>query len=192
MSGVIRCSASHEPTAAEVVRCAEERALLGFPLRRFARFSRSRSPRPPRELPLVVGDVPRGTHRDPPATAQQAGDLLGGRHRARRHAGTAAARAWPRWGGRADPSGIIWLVDGRGWGLETVLHEMAHLAAGAEAGHGDAFVDSLCGLWRHEAGVEPWAALSAAFSSCELRDAAARRVPSATAAPLITGVVSAL
>lgn len=175
MSGVIRCSASHEPTAAEVVRCAEERALLGFPLRRFARFSEiefyldrlassrwwsETFPEAPIEIHLqrrsrqATFSAAATEHADTPAPQRREHD--------------------PRWGGRADPSGIIWLVDGRGWGLETVLHEMAHLAAGAEAGHGDVFVDSLCGLWRHEAGVEPWAALSAAFSSCELRDAARR------------------
>ena len=57
-----------------------------------------------------------------------------------------------------DGIGLVALVDGRGWGLETVLHELAHLAAGG-AGHGPAFTDALERLWRHEAGIEAWAVL---------------------------------
>lgn len=68
-------------------------------------------------------------------------------------------------GAGGDGLGVIWLVDGRGWGLETVLHEMAHLAAGIGAGHGVAFRSALGHLWRHEAGIEAWAALQAGLSS---------------------------
>ncbi|MEZ5267718.1 MAG: hypothetical protein R2789_03820 [Microthrixaceae bacterium] len=35
--------------------------------------------------------------------------------------------------------GVIHLVDGSGWGLETVLHELAHVAAGVGDGHGARF-----------------------------------------------------
>ncbi len=64
-----------------------------------------------------------------------------------------------------DHVGIIALVDGVGWGLETVLHELAHLAAGRIAAHGAAFRHALADLWRHEAGVEAWAALDSILAS---------------------------
>jgi len=63
-----------------------------------------------------------------------------------------------------DRVGLIALVDGRGWGLETVLHELAHVAAGIGAGHGDRFRRALLDLWRHDAGVQAWAALESALA----------------------------
>lgn len=80
---------------------------------------------------------------------------------------SAAARCAPGGEPRSDGTdgaGVIWLVDGHGWGLETVLHELAHLGAGTAAGHGERFVEALCDLWRHEAGIEAWAALTSALS----------------------------
>lgn len=74
----------------------------------------------------------------------------------------------------ANHTGVIWLVDGHGWGLETVLHELAHLAAGTDAAHGERFVEALGDLWRHEAGIEAWAALTRAldaFNVVDRRDA---------------------
>ncbi|MEZ5347809.1 MAG: hypothetical protein R2714_01240 [Microthrixaceae bacterium] len=59
--------------------------------------------------------------------------------------------------------GVIHLVDGSGWGLETVLHELAHVAAGVGDGHGARFRAALLDLWRREAGIEAWAALRAAL-----------------------------
>ena len=55
--------------------------------------------------------------------------------------------------------GLIAIVDGSGWGMETILHELAHLAAGPDAGHGSRFAEALLALWRHEAGIEAWACL---------------------------------
>lgn len=63
--------------------------------------------------------------------------------------------------------GLVAIVDGAGWGLETVLHELAHLAAGPGAGHGTAFVSALEGLWRREAGIEAWACLRAEILAIE-------------------------
>ncbi|MGI9578077.1 MAG: hypothetical protein ACR2OH_07770 [Microthrixaceae bacterium] len=60
-----------------------------------------------------------------------------------------------------DGVGLIAIVDGTGWGLETVLHELAHLASGPASAHDSRFTTTLMALWRHEAGVEAWAALGA-------------------------------
>jgi putative metallohydrolase (TIGR04338 family) len=65
----------------------------------------------------------------------------------------------------ADEVGVVALVDGRGWGLETVLHELAHLAVGPASGHGPAFRRGLLELWRHEAGIQAWAALRAELAA---------------------------
>ena len=75
------------------------------------------------------------------------------------------------WSGAAttgDEVGIVAIVDGHGWGLETVLHELAHLAAGPAAGHGRRFREVLGALWRHEAGFEAWAALQHQMAVREL------------------------
>jgi putative metallohydrolase (TIGR04338 family) len=50
--------------------------------------------------------------------------------------------------------GVIALVDGHGWSLDTLLHELAHVAAGPAHGHSGRFRVALVELWRHEAGVE--------------------------------------
>jgi putative metallohydrolase (TIGR04338 family) len=50
--------------------------------------------------------------------------------------------------------GVIVLVDGHGWSLDTVLHELAHIAAGPAHGHTERFRVALVELWRHEAGIE--------------------------------------
>ena len=63
----------------------------------------------------------------------------------------------------ANRVGVIALVDGTGWGLETVLHELAHLAAGTQAGHGVHFRAALVRLWRHEAGIDACRALQEAL-----------------------------
>jgi putative metallohydrolase (TIGR04338 family) len=54
---------------------------------------------------------------------------------------------------------IILIVDGRAWGLDTVLHELAHVAAGTSADHGPDFEGALLELWRRHAGLEAWAVL---------------------------------
>lgn len=64
--------------------------------------------------------------------------------------------------------GLVAIVDGAGWGMETVLHELAHLAAGQRAAHGAAFVSALEVLWRTQAGVEAWACLKAELQRIEL------------------------
>jgi putative metallohydrolase (TIGR04338 family) len=50
--------------------------------------------------------------------------------------------------------GIIALVDGHGWSLDTVLHELAHVGVGPAYGHAEPFRAALVHLWRHEAGIE--------------------------------------
>jgi putative metallohydrolase (TIGR04338 family) len=55
--------------------------------------------------------------------------------------------------------GVIALVDGHGWSLDVVLHELAHLAAGPEWGHSDPFCGALVRLWHHEIGAEAAAVL---------------------------------
>ena len=54
---------------------------------------------------------------------------------------------------------IILIVDGRAWDLATVLHELAHVAAGPSADHGPEFELALLELWRRHAGIDAWAAL---------------------------------
>lgn len=153
--------------AAELV-VAEERAMRAFPLRRFTKFAHieryvedlvsrpwwsSRFPDAPLEITLM--------RRSGTATYSAAGRPV------TRHSvdGTAV-----------DDPGFVWLVDGRGWGLETVLHELAHLAAGPAVGHGPCFRATLAELWRHEAGIEAWVALRDGFeraglSACDHRAA---------------------
>lgn len=119
---------------AERVRRAESEALLAFPLRRFRRFA---------ELTGYVEDLTTSEWWDeafPTAPVQV--EVLRRSHRA----GHSLAAPLDR------GAGAIWLVDGHGWGLETVLHELAHLAAGPGAGHGRRFADALVALWRHEIG----------------------------------------
>ena len=70
-----------------------------------------------------------------------------------------------------DGVGLLWFVDGRGWGMETVLHELAHLAAGSGASHGSRFTGALGELWRHEAGIEAWAILRLALQEAGLEEA---------------------
>jgi putative metallohydrolase (TIGR04338 family) len=47
----------------------------------------------------------------------------------------------------------IAIVDGRHWDAGVVLHELAHIAAGHDAGHGPVFRSALIALWRREAGI---------------------------------------
>lgn len=66
---------------------------------------------------------------------------------------------------------VIWIRDGS-WDAVTVVHELAHVAAGswrrpgrwqAEPGHGPRFVDALCRLWRRHLGVHAYGALRSAL-----------------------------
>lgn len=66
---------------------------------------------------------------------------------------------------------IIWIRDGS-WDAVTVVHELAHVAAGSwrqpgrwtlEAGHGDRFVGALCRLWRRHLGLHAYGALRVAL-----------------------------
>jgi putative metallohydrolase (TIGR04338 family) len=66
---------------------------------------------------------------------------------------------------------VIWIRDGS-WDAVTVVHELAHVAAGsyrspdrwsAEPGHGPRFVDALCRLWRRHLGVHAYGALRLAL-----------------------------
>lgn len=75
-----------------------------------------------------------------------------------------------------DEVGVMFLVDGAGWGLETVLHELAHLAAGVHNGHGTAFIEALGLLWRREAGIEAWVELTDAINHCARKDPVEDRV----------------
>jgi len=128
-------------TFADVVYSAEDAAVARVPLRRFARFA---------DIEAYVENVVLSawwaeTFPDAPLEVEM--------ERRSRSATFSAATT------TGDEVGLVALVDGRGWGLETVLHELAHLAAGNRAEHGAAFADALEELWRHEAGVVAWAAL---------------------------------
>lgn len=66
---------------------------------------------------------------------------------------------------------VIWIRDGS-WDAVTVVHELAHVAAGSylrpgrwssEPGHGPRFVDALCRLWRRHLGVHAYGALRLAL-----------------------------
>lgn len=63
--------------------------------------------------------------------------------------------------------GVIWIRDGS-WDAVTVVHELAHVAAGSwrepgrwasEPGHGPRFVDALCRLWSRHLGMHAYGAL---------------------------------
>jgi putative metallohydrolase (TIGR04338 family) len=61
---------------------------------------------------------------------------------------------------------VIWIRDGS-WDAVTVVHELAHVAAGRwsiEPGHGRRFVDALCRLWRRHLGVQAYGALRLALA----------------------------
>ena len=67
---------------------------------------------------------------------------------------------------------VIWIRDGS-WDAVTVIHELAHVAAGswrsprrwtAEPAHGPRFVDALCQLWRRHLGVHAYGALRSALA----------------------------
>jgi len=128
---------------ARSVYAAEAAAIRDLPLRRFGRFS---------ELEAYVESVVVGDWWD--ETFPAAPVELELQRRSRNATWSAACTT-------ADEVGIMAIVDGHGWGLETVLHELAHLAAGHEAAHGPAFRRALGLLWRHEAGVEAWSVLNA-------------------------------
>lgn len=66
---------------------------------------------------------------------------------------------------------VIWIRDGS-WDAVTVVHELAHVAAGSrrspgrwarEPGHGARFVDALCLLWRRHLGLHAYGALRLAL-----------------------------
>lgn len=142
---------------AQHVAAAEEHARAVFPLRRFRRFSEIED--------YIEALVSR------PWWSTRFGDapleiLVQRRSRAATFSAAGLADTGLVIDGcQVDPPGLIWLVDGHGWGLDTVLHELAHLAAGPTAGHGPGFRDALCALWRHEAGIVAWAALRAGFAA---------------------------
>jgi len=139
--------ADHEAAA---VYAAEDAALAGWPLRRFRRFA---------EIPRFVETVTTSSWWDesfPGAPVEVAVQ-----RRSRTATYSAAAET-------SDEVGVLALVDGRGWGLDTILHELAHLAAGRRAAHGPRFRTALLILWRREAGIEGWAALRAAFADAGL------------------------
>lgn len=145
---------------AELVQAAEASAIAAFPLRRFRRFSQIED-----YLETLVSGA-WWSLRFPDAPLEI---LLQRRSRGATFSAAACAGTGHRVDGReVDRAGIIWLVDGHGWGLETVLHELAHLAAEPGAGHGPEFRDSLGELWRHEAGIDAWAALQHGFSAAGL------------------------
>lgn len=145
---------------AELVEAAEEYAIGAFPLRRFRRFTHIEN-----YLETVVTG-PWWSLRFPDAPLEV---HLQRRSRGATFSAAACSGKGQRVDGReVDRPGLIWLVDGHGWGLETVLHELAHLAAGPGAGHGQEFRDALGELWRHEAGIEAWAALQHGFSTAGL------------------------
>ncbi len=134
-----------EDAWAEAVRTAEDEATSQVALRRFRTF---------RELEAYVQSVvlSRWWSECFPAAPLEVEVVRRGR------SATFSAAEQP-----ASGFAVVHIVDGRGWGLETVLHELAHLAAGVRAGHGERFTRALRSLWRHEAGVEAWAAIEAAL-----------------------------
>lgn len=146
--------------AAEVVEAAEEYAIGVVPLRRFRRFT---------HIEIYLETLVTGSWwslRFPDAPLEV---LLQRRSRGATFSAAACSGRGRRIDGReVDRPGLIWLVDGAGWGLETVLHELAHLAAGPRVGHGPEFRDALGDLWRHEAGIEAWAALQHGCSTAGL------------------------
>ncbi len=147
-------------TSGTEVEAAEALALEAVPLRRFTRFAL---------IERYVDDlVTSGWWSEQFPDAPLEVDL---RRRSRSATYSAATICKPDAPGNnntgPDGVGIIWIVDGRGWGLETLLHELAHLAAGPGTGHGGVFRSSLGELWRHEAGFEAWAALQRAFENQE-------------------------
>lgn len=134
-----------EDPRAEALYAAERRAAASVPLRRFRRFA---------DIEAYVEQVVLSSWwSDAFPSAPLEVEVL---RRSRSATFSAAATT-------GDEVGLVALVDGHGWGLETVLHELAHLAAGGHAGHGPRFAGALEQLWRHEAGVEAWAALRAAL-----------------------------
>lgn len=146
--------------AAHQVILAEENAIVAFPLRRFRRFA---------HIEAYVQQLvthPWWSARFPDAPLEI---VLQRRSRSATYsaAGCSGAGEWID-ATMVDRPGFIWLIDGHGWGLETVLHEFAHLAAGPATGHGAEFRDALGELWRHEAGIEAWAALQDGFASAGL------------------------
>ena len=145
---------------AELVQAAEESAIAASPLRRFRRFSQIED-----YLETLVGGA-WWSLQFPDAPLEV---MLQRRSRGATFSAAACSDTGRRVDGReVDRAGIIWLVDGHGWGLETVLHELAHLAADPGAGHGPDFRDALGELWRHEAGIEAWAALQHGLSNTGL------------------------
>jgi hypothetical protein len=145
---------------AELVEVAEEYAIGVFPLRRFRRFTHI-------EIYLeTLVTCPWWSLRFPDAPLEV---LLQRRSAGATFSAAACSDTGRRVDGReVDQAGLIWLVDGHGWGLETVLHELAHLAAGPVSGHGPEFREALGELWRHEAGIEAWVALQQGYSAAGL------------------------
>jgi putative metallohydrolase (TIGR04338 family) len=62
-------------------------------------------------------------------------------------------------------SGTLWVVDSHGWNAETVLHELAHIAAPSGSMHGPSWRAALLELWRREAGFHAWVELRTAFAT---------------------------
>lgn len=79
-------------------------------------------------------------------------------------------------GAHVTPDGwdaVIWIRDGS-WDSVTVVHELAHVAAGSwrepgrwsgEPGHGPRFVDALALLWRHHLGLHAYGSLRLALGA---------------------------
>ncbi|MCZ7628339.1 MAG: SprT-like domain-containing protein [Microthrixaceae bacterium] len=121
--------------AAHQVILAEENAIAAFPIRRFRRFA---------HIEAYVQQLvthPWWSARFPDAPLEI---VLQRRSRSATYsaAGCSGAGEWID-ATMVDRPGFIWLIDGHGWGLETVLHEFAHLAAGPATGHGAEFRDAL-------------------------------------------------
>lgn len=131
-----------EQAHASEVYAAEQAVVDAAPLRRFSRF---------RHITAYVQSVtvsPWWSERFPDAPLEV--EVL------RRSSGATFSAAFCT----DDEVGVVALVNGAGWGLETVLHELAHLAAGRRAGHGSTYRTALLALWRHEAGFRAWVALA--------------------------------
>lgn len=145
---------------ADAVYAAEDLAVAAHPLRRFTRFA---------QIEAHVGRLTASRWWDERFPAAPVEVCV----QRRSHTATASC-ATVRRESVGDGWAVIALVDGTGWGLETVLHELAHVGAGIDARHGPRFRAALADLWRHEAGLHAWLELDAALG--RFGDAAAEPV----------------